>query len=322
MTTGVILVAFNSGPLLQDCIQSLLASEDADVRILVVDNGSSDDTIDQLRAADLGAPLVSYDRQPTSIAHGEVALWQLDHNYGFAGGVNHGLRAFMGMEDVDYMWVLNPDAVALPQTAARLEARAQELGRFGVIGGRVCYEAESDLIQADGGWVSRRTGVCFLLNNRKSASQTTLPDDDQLDFIMGAHMFVSKDFVRQAGYMPEEYFLYYEETDWCLQRGDLSLSMLPGAEVYHVGGATIGSKTTTQSISPLSAYFLARSRMKFVRKYWPHALPAAFAYTAAKSIKLLLGGEHTAGVASLRGILGLPPTRELRAKIGPKAIKI
>lgn len=320
MATGVVLVAFNSGPLLQDCVQSVLASHGADLRILVVDNGSTDDTLERFLASDPGASASRHSRQPDTIAPGHVAVWQLEHNYGFAGGVNHGVRAFMAMEDVDYIWILNPDAQAQPQTAAVLEARARELGTFGVLGGRVCYEADSDLIQTDGGRVSRWTGVCSLFNNRQPASTTPLPDKEALDFISGAHMFVSKDFVRQAGEMPEAYFLYYEETDWCLQHGDLTLEMVPGAEVYHVGGATIGSKTTTQSISPLSAYFLARSRMLFMRKFYPLGLPVSFAYTAAKGLKLLASGERPAAIATLRGILGLPPSAELRAKIGPKAV--
>lgn len=318
MTTGVVLVAFNSGPLLQDCVQSLLTSEGADLRILVVDNGSTDDTIDQLRHS--GLVHSEHHEMPTAIGPGEVALWSLEDNHGFAGGVNHGVRTFMALPEVEYIWILNPDAQALPRTAAVLEARARELGRFGVLGGRVCYEADADQIQSDGGWVDRRTGVTHLYNNRKTASTTALPADDALDFIMGAHMFISKDFVQQAGEMPEDYFLYYEETDWCLRRGDLFMGMVAGAEVYHVGGSTIGSKTTTQSMSPLSAYFMARSRMKFVRKFYPAVWPVSFAYTAAKAMKLLLSGEHQAARATLRAILGLPPSADLRAKIGPKAL--
>lgn len=317
MSTGVVLVAFNSGPLLQDCVQSLLNSEDADLRILVVDNGSSDDTIDQLRQS--GLITSEYTEMPASIGSGEVALWSLTQNHGFAGGVNHGVRTFMAMDDVDYIWVLNPDAAAHPKTAATLEARARDLGQFGVLGGRVCYE-DGTLIQCDGGHINPRTGVCSLMNNRLQASTTPLPQRAAIDFISGAHMFVSKEFVRQAGEMPEEYFLYYEETDWCLQRGDLALELVEGAEVYHVGGATIGSKTPTQSISPLSAYFMARSRMRFMRKYHPKNQLFAAVYTAAKGAKLLLSGERAAALATWRGILGLAPSAALRAKLGPNAV--
>ncbi|WP_194269353.1 glycosyltransferase [Tritonibacter litoralis] len=325
MTTGVVLVAFNTGPLLVDCIHSLLSSRGADLRILVVDNGSSEDTAAVLAAGGLSDRLARYDVQPDNIDPGTVALWSLGVNHGFAGGVNHGLRSFMGMADVDYIWILNPDAVALPDTAAALETRARQLGSFGIIGGRVCYGADQNIIQSDGGRVNRWTGICSLLNNRKQADQTAFPDEGDVDFVFGAHMFVSKKFIQKVGYMPEEYFLYYEETDWCLRRGDdpeLRLYLAPDAVVHHVGGASIGSKTTTQAVSPLSSYFMARSRMRFMRRYHPRALPFAFAYTAAKVVQLLVQRNPGAAMACLRGLLGLPVPSTLRAKIGTNTVNV
>ncbi|MBT8154546.1 glycosyltransferase family 2 protein [Epibacterium ulvae] len=325
MTTGVVLVAFNSGPLLVDCVQSLLDSQGADLRILVVDNGSAEDTGALFAASDLGAQLISHQVRPTAIEPGQVALWTLSQNHGFAGGVNHGLRAFMGMEDVDHIWVLNPDAVVLQDTAAALETRARELGQFGMIGGRVCYGADQNVIQSDGGRVNRWTGITSLLNNRKAADQTDFPAEEAVDFVFGAHMFVSKDYIRRVGYMPEDYFLYYEETDWCLRRGDdpaLALYLAPDAVVYHVGGATIGSKTTTQAVSSLSSYFMARSRMRFMRRHWPRALPFAFAYTAAKVVQLMLQKNPSAARACLYGLLCLPVPKSLRAKIGTNAVNV
>lgn len=318
MTIGVVLVAFNSGPLLQDCVESLLASQGADLRILVVDNGSTDDTIADFLAA--GLPVARHDSPPETIAPGRVALWSLADNHGFAGGVNHGLRAFMGMGDVDYMWILNPDAMVPLDTAAALETRAQELGRFGMIGGRVCYGEDTNVIQSDGGYYNRWTGICSLRNNRKPADQTALPREDEIDFVFGAHMFVSKDYVREVGYMPEEYFLYYEETDWCLQRGALTLHLAPEAVVYHVGGASIGSKTTTQAMSPLSSYFMARSRLRFMRKFHPAALPFSFLYTLAKAAQFVKQGNPAAARACARALLGMGPDAAMRAKIGPRAI--
>lgn len=320
MSTGVVLVAFNTGPLLLDCVNSLLASQGADLRILVVDNGSSEDTAALFEGSDLADKIVHHDSQPGSITAGTVALWTLADNHGFAGGVNHGVRTFMAMADVEYIWVLNPDAQALPQTAAVLEARAQELGDFGILSGRIQYAEDRDVIQSDGGKVDRWTGVTHAVNNRQRAIDTPLPNADMVDFVSGAHMFCSKEFVRQAGEMPTEYFLYYEETDWCLQRGDLPLVLVEGAEVYHVGGSSIGSKTTTQKISPLSAYFMARSRMRFVRKFYPTTLPMAFAYTVAKGVKLLLTGERAAAHATWRGAAGFAPNAALRSKIGARAI--
>lgn len=322
MTTGVVLVAYNSGPLLVDSINGLLLSEQADLRIIVVDNGSQNDVFDELSAAGLNRPIRRYRDQPKLAPQGEILVWTLSSNHGFAGGVNHGLRAFMSMDDIDFIWVLNPDAIPQPHTAANLETHAKTLGRFGILSGRVFYDAQTGVIQSDGGRINKWTGVCVLFNDTLPAAEAIIPPDQSLDFLSGAHMFISKEYIRSVGYMPEDYFLYYEEVDWCLRRGDLTLHLVPNAEVYHVGGASIGSATVDQGPSPLSSYFMARARMKFVARFMPLKIPLALGYTLAKSLQLFLRGQTEAGTASLKGALRMPLPKALRKKIGKNTVGI
>lgn len=318
MTIGVVLVAYNSGPDLLACLDSLQRSEGAELRLLVVNNACTDDTPGLLRdwAAQGGTPLTEHDTQPRTVPAGTLEMWNLPVNLGFAGGVNAGLKVFRDMEDVDYIWILNPDSLVLPQTAAALEAKANTLDSFAVVGGRIVYADDPGIIQSDGGRVNFWTGICYPHHLMQKTAGTPMPDDSALDYISGAHMLVSKEFIAQAGLMPEEYFLYYEEADWCLRRGDLGLYLAHDAVIQHQAGGTIGSASHSRGPSPISAYFMARSRRMFIRRYRPLALPLAVAYSFAKAMKMFLKGQSAAGKASLRGLFNLPLTAEMQAKIG------
>lgn len=317
MTIGVVLVAYNASDIIIECLESLLASTGADVRIIVVDNCSQDATSRVIRDWTMTkSTLIEDPAKVTHLGQSEIGLIRSSSNLGFAGGVNLGLEALIANPEVDYFWVLNPDCMTEPGTAARLEARARSAGRFGVIGGRVLYTQTENTIQSDGGRINMWTGICNPCHLGAAADSTPAPAAVSLDYISGAHMFVSRAFIARAGLMPEDYFLYYEEMDWCHQRGDLPLLFEVEAVVRHHGGHTIGSATMERGPLPLSTYFLNRARMKFMRKYRPIALPLVAAYSTARAIRSLVRGHSAAGWAALRGIWGLSPPQDIMARIG------
>ncbi len=336
MTIGVVLVTYNSADFIMECLESLISSIDVDLRIVIVDNASSDCTVDTLRAwangkktitkvdfsrpytpLEHGAiPLIEEAKYVSNLRQGECGLICSSENLGFAGGVNLGLEALISNTDVNYFWIINPDCMTASETAARLEARAIAAKKFAVIGGRVFYTHPPNTIQVDGGRINMWTGICVPYNMTLPGDSTEGPDEATLDYISGSHMFISRTFIERAGLMPEDYFLYYEEMDWCHRRGDLPLLFETAAAVHHHGGATIGSATMTKGPSPLSAYFLNRARMKFIAKYHPIALPLVATYSTARALRALLRGQNAAGIAALRGIWGMPPTSDLMAKIG------
>ena len=340
MAIGVVIVTYGAADIIAACLESLLASRGADLRILVVDNASPDDTVQAIEAWARGAARPDLSAMPFSpVAHGPVPLRRgrgpedvgalepgavglitLDENRGFAGGVNVGLRCLQAMPEIAHFWVLNPDCVVENGTAAGLLACAERAGRYGVIGGRVYYAEPAGMIQSEGGRVNLWSGVCVPFNLGRTGPETPPPAAADLDYVAGSHMLVSRDFLERAGPMPEDYFLFYEEVDWCFRRADLPLLICPEAPVHHLAGHAIGSATLDKGPSPMAAYFMARSKMKFVRRYRPLALPYAFAYTLGKALKHLLRGHRAAARGMLRGALGLGPDRAIRARIGRRRL--
>ena len=337
MTIGVILVSYNTGTVLLDCLESLLAAARdpgaPELRVLVVDNASPDGTLERLRNwadgsvswSGEGKPftprsprdpvaldvrdLATEGRHPTlgSAADGVVGFLQAGANDGFAAGVNRGLETFRDMPDVDYFWILNSDAMTESTTPAALEraARAADArGGFGIIGGRTFFAEPPLTIQTDGGRVDLWTGRLLPATLGKRGRDVPGPAPDELDYIPGCHMLVSRAFLDQAGLMPEEYFLYFEEIDWCLRRGDLPLIWIPDAPIHHDSGASIGSQSLAAGPSPLAAYWMFRNRLRFVRRWNPKALPVAMAYSLGKIAQLQRRGWGPAARAALRGVSG------------------
>lgn len=322
---GVVIVSYCSGDVIGACLDSLMVSDLPDLRIVVCDNASPDNSVEVLKdwAKAAGANLLEHfagDTAPPLLQQkSDVVLTHAPANLGFAGGVNLGIKSLYPQQDIDLFWVLNPDCVVAPDCAAAYAAAAQATAGFSLMGGRTLYLEEPNHIQSDGGRVNRWTGICHNMNQGLLPDQATPPGADSLDFISGANVVASRVFIDQAGLMIEDYFLYYEEVDWAARRGALPLRFCPEALVYHHGGTSIGSGTVTRRASGFSNYFNYRNRMRFIRRFnWP-ALPVAYVYSLLKVGKLLLLGALSEASGAFRGLHDLPPDPRTRDKLAPEA---
>jgi GT2 family glycosyltransferase len=315
---GVVLVAYNSADVILDCLETLFAAANQDgraLRVVVVDNASPDDGVAVIRGWASGAvPYVPpadlpFPHCPVAKPVPAEALEVIPAgiNGGFAAGVNVGLRALFADPAIDRVWILNPDSVVPPGTPAAFARH--DAGPFSLMGGRVLYYDRPEMIQSDGGTLNRWTGVTGNFNLFQKAEGTGMPLSDDLAFICGASMVASRAFWDLAGPVPEDYFLYYEEVDWALRRGPLPLAVISEAVIYHRAGSSIGSPTLERTASAFSIYFKSRSRMKFIRRWFPFALGSAALYSLAKIAQLAVKGEGQAARAMWDGTRGsLPQT--------------
>lgn len=320
-TIGVIIVTYMSGPVISECLDSLMRSTHRDLRVVVCDNRSPDDTVARIRAwAEAhGRPLAEHD-DPETLAEpapGSVTLLHTGGNLGFAGGVNAGLRALRRHEEIGLFWVLNPDSIVLPDTASAFARCALVQPRFGLMGGRIVYSEPPNRIQSDGGRVSRFTGICRNVNQGQPGDMADRPDAASLDFISGASMVASRAFVDRAGLLVEDYFLYFEEVDWAARRGDLPLIICKDAVVHHHGGTAIGTGSLTRRASAFANYFNYRNRMRFIRRFHPLGLPIAYTASLARIAKLAIVGAWPEAGGAFRGLNGLAPPRSVAERIGP-----
>lgn len=320
---GVVIVTFNSRDVIASCLDSLIASNNVGLDIVVVDNASTDGTIDHIRewARQRTVTDESFVLAERGVGeHGPVSspltLVLSPVNGGYAHGVNLGLEVLLEDPDSRLFWVLNPDCEVAPHTAGRyVEAGAD--GNFALMSGRTLSQEMPDLILTDGGRVNRWTGVCTSRNAGAQASETPMADVAACNYLTGANLVASRKFIEAAGLMEESYFLYYEEVDWAFRRGSLPLRIIADAPVYHHGGTAIGSGTIDRRASAFSNYFNYRSRVRFMRRHRPAAFLLAVLYALAKAGQLALRGDWAEAEAIARGTLGFTPPRRVRDRIAP-----
>jgi GT2 family glycosyltransferase len=332
---GVIVVAFNSDQIIDECLETLFAAGQEGLRVVVVDNHSRDSTCQVVTDWASGqspfqrrdnCPLPAAGVVPKPVAMRDAAvgdamptraaltLLRSPVNGGYAYAVNLGLQLLLADDEIDLFWVLNPDCVVPSATPAAIAVAGRD-ANFSLLGGRAIYYERPDEIQTDGGRVSRKTGGCQSVNCGLAPDMTPMPDVASIDYITGASLVASRTFVEAAGLMDDRYFLYYEEVDWAFRRGNLPLRLVPDMIVYHRGGTTIGTGDTTRRASPFANYFNYRNRIWFVRQFLPNARLFTMGFALAKAVQLALKGGFDEAWAILSGTFAWQPPAPVRDRI-------
>jgi hypothetical protein len=205
---------------------------------------------------------------------------QTGENLGFAGGNNVGIRYVLAKNDFEYIWFLNNDTVierdALSKLVQKFE-KYEKLGKkIGIAGSKLLYYDNPKLIQGIGGiynkWfaVAKHLGV-FEEDRGQYDNEDVL---DKIDYIIGASMLVSKDFIKEVGLMCEDYFLYFEEMDWTIRgkKKGYQLAYCWKSKVYHKEGGSIGSSLKGERKSEIADYYGLRNRIVFTKKFYPKYL--------------------------------------------------
>lgn len=315
---GVVIVTYNSADQILDCLDSLLASDNAHrLRITLVDNASADETVAKI--LDWSDGRVTEDLPATRLSH-PVTLLRQSENLGFAAGANVGLKLQLRDPEICRFWLLNPDTIVPPQTPSRLMSVQDD---FAMMGNRICYADGTNRIQLDAGKIDTRSGVTRNINIGQDSRVTPAPKPSEIDFISGASLVVSRAFLKAAGPMREDYFLYYEEVDWALRRKNMPLIFCDHAEVFHVAGASIGSPSLERQASLTSLYHKHRSRMIFLWRWYPKSIPFGLLYGIAKAAQASLRQGWRAGLVVLAGIFGCrnPFARSIRPAISASSDK-
>jgi hypothetical protein len=180
----------------------------------------------------------------------------------------------------EFVWILNNDVVVDHRALERALNVAEADPRIAIVGAKLLRYDEPETIQAlGGGYIVPVLCHDTQLGSGKH-SHTSGDEPIRVDHMIGASMLVRLGAVRDVGMIDESYFLYREETDWCIRmvRSGWKLFCAPTSLVWHKQARSVGFK------SPLHDYYAVRNVLHLVRKFYPAALPTAFAYFACRSI--------------------------------------
>ena len=238
---SIISVNYNQAEVTCAMLASLRCLTYSNYEIIIIDNASPTEN-----------PLIIKERFP------EIQLIQSEKNLGFAGGNNLGILAAQGK----YCLFLNNDTEVSSNLLDELVMSFEQNSAIGIITPKIIFYDSDNLIQYAGSsainpWTGRSVTVG---NQEKDLGQ--YDGEYQTALAHGAAMMVPMQVIREVGLMPELYFLYYEEMDWCemIKRAGYIIHYVGKASIYHKESVSVGRS------SVMRTYYMYRNRLLFIRR--------------------------------------------------------
>ena len=256
-----------------------------DVEIVVVDNASPDGS---------GAAIA---RARPGVTH-----LQSGANLGYAGGNNVGIRHALA-RGADYVVLLNTDVTIEPDFLAPLIDACRARGDNAVTTPMVCEQERPDVIWGMGGRIDWRTATTAHLHRGERRADWQGRPPFEVDYALGVALCAPRAVWDRVGMLEESFFLYYEETDWCVraQRAGVAVLAVPGSCLWHES-ASHGGRT-----APYITYYMTRNALRFLRRNLPGRQSAwPIVRSAAQSLWYVTGdlrhGQFARARARLAGI--------------------
>ena len=247
--TAVVILNWNGTKHLRRFLPSVIENTPAEVRIIVADNGSTDESVELLERE-----------------FGSVEIIRLDRNYGFAEGYNRALEQV----DADYCVLLNSDVETPEGWLEPLIARLDADERVAAVAPKLLWSEDHTLFEyagASGGFIDF-LGYPFC---RGRILSTIEQDNGQYDasrevfWASGAAFCCRADVFRTLGGFDADFFAHMEEIDlcWRMQLQGYKIMVEPRSVVYHLGGGTLPNE------SPRKLYLNYRNNLAMLFKCAP-----------------------------------------------------
>ena len=247
---AIILLNWNGLQDTLECLDSLQQLTYPSFEIILVDNGSTDHSLEVIK-----------ERYPL------LTTVENETNLGFAEGNNRGMAKAME-RGADWIVLLNNDTVVAPNFLEALALAAKDHPEAGVLGAKIFYHNEPATLWYAGGGVDRRTWSCYHVGNGHPDFNEKYRTITPTEYACGCALAVSKEALCAVGGISSEYFLIWEEIDWCyrLRQAGFECLFIPGARVWH----KLSQSFVEGNRGPMWHYFYMRNRLLFIKR---HAKP-------------------------------------------------
>jgi len=248
---AVVLVNYKVAGITIDCVNSIKKSKDAP-HIIVVDNGSAPEVVQELRDGCPGLDII-----------------EAGGNVGFSVGNNLGIRKALKM-GAEVVYILNNDTLVDPNLFFR--SYRYVAGKNRIAGGKIYYakgyefhpeqKGKGNILWYAGGYfdwqsvIARHDGVDEIDHGQYDKIRP-------VEFITGCFIAVPKQVFKKIGLLDEPFFLYLEDTDFCLHAKHAGIEVMynPSLVVYHC------NSSSTVAGSPLVDYYITRNRFFIGQRY-------------------------------------------------------
>jgi GT2 family glycosyltransferase len=240
---SVIIVNWNNQTDTLACLASLDQCHYPELEVIVVDNASTDGSVEAIQ-----------ENYP------KVYLVRNQENLGFTGGNNTGMKiSFQGK--ADYAFLLNNDAEIAEDSLEKLVDFMESKPDVWAAAPLIYYYSQQNVIWSAGGKIDERRAMTQMLGTDEDdrGQFGTIPFP--VDFATGCAMMVRRTAVEKFGMLDDRFFMYYEEVEWCTRMKDngLLIYLVPQAKVLHK------IVPHTRNESPFVHYFMTRNRLLWAR---------------------------------------------------------
>jgi GT2 family glycosyltransferase len=240
----IIILNWNGLEDTLECLSSVEKITYKTFRATVVDNGSTDGSVENIR-----------------LKFPEVTVIENEKNLGFAEGNNVGIRYALN-HGADYVFILNNDTVVAPDILSAFLDVAENSSHAGIVGGKILFHSVPNRIWFAGGkWVPNQ-GHCIHVGWGETDDGLSFDAVTENDCVSGCAMFVKRIVAEKVGLFAPEFYLTFEDTDWCFRARKQGYQCLyaPKAKVWHKVSATFGGKT------PIYSYYFERNRLLWAKR--------------------------------------------------------
>ncbi|MBC8213143.1 MAG: glycosyltransferase family 2 protein [Candidatus Marinimicrobia bacterium] len=243
-TVTIIVLNWNGKDLTLSCLESLSKVTYQNASVLLVDNGSSDGSIEAIK-----------EKFP------QVDILGLDKNYGYAGGNNRGYQS-ISENSTDFVCFLNNDTEVAPNFIDKLVDASKKLGNNNLFGPKIYYAGNPGVIWYAGGIVKLPLRI-YHRGIRKADSEE-FSKVIQTDYVTGCCLFTSWETINNLKGFDESFGMYSEDVDLCLRAKKLGLKsyFIPSARVWHKVSASLGGAFTFKKILRR-----LKSNLRLIKKY-------------------------------------------------------
>lgn len=337
----IVLVNYKTWKDTVECMESILKSNYKNYQIVVVENGSEDDSWEQMLKWTRGETpyIASPDNKLFNLtmppAHKPILYFRAQTgesdtmrlgplegimpilyvksniNLGFAGGNNVGMRYALN-SDFDYVWLLNNDTVIERDSISELvnfcEQKKAEKVKIGIAGSKLLLYHKPDTLQGIGAVFNKYSGKSRIIGAQQKDTGQFDGQDIVCNYVIGASMFVSKEFLLEVGLMSEEYFLYNEENDWSARaaRKGWGVGVAVKSKVYHKQGASTGNSPKKSKWQIRALNYKYRGKIRLYKKYYRPQLLFLYFHLLVRSGKYITMGNFAEAKVIYGAIFNTP----------------
>ncbi len=240
---SLIIVNYNASHEIMALLGSIEQAGYTDLEIIVVDNGSPSDQINDIA-----------ERYPNVICQTSKT------NLGFAGGNNLGYQ----YATKELLFFVNPDTRIQSNFFEPILDYFNTHTKIGLLSPRIMYEEGKDIVQYAGTSAMHPITLRTKTAGKGESMCDQFKNISTTFFGHGAAMFVPRHVIELVGLMDESYFLYYEELDWCqrIRNHGFDIIYFGNSEIIHLESISVGKE------SPLKIYYMSRNRLHFAKKHF------------------------------------------------------